>query len=80
VVTRALTGNAPVGSGQAELKIYSDLYFVVEIPGLLSCQNDSDCPTGQTCQVPGQMCGISCTSNADCPSGQTCLATTNICQ
>ena len=80
VSTRALAATTPVDTGQATLKVYSDLYFVVEIPGLISCQNDTDCPTGQTCQVPGLMCGISCTSNADCPSGQTCLSTTKICQ
>jgi hypothetical protein len=80
VITRVLVGSTPVGAGQAELKIYSDQYPLVEIPGLVSCQNDTECPTGQTCQVPGQMCGISCTSNADCPTGQTCLNTTKICR
>lgn len=80
VITRVLVGSTPVEGGQAELKVYSDQYPLVEIPGLISCQNDTECPTGQTCQVPGQMCGISCTSNADCPTGQTCLSTTKICK
>ncbi len=79
VVTRSFTGTTPVGAGQAELEIYADQYPVVEIPGLVSCQNDTECPTGQTCQVPGQMCGVSCTTSADCPTGQTCLTTTKIC-
>ena len=68
-----------MGSGQAQLKLYSDQSYVVQIAGLISCETDVDCPTGQTCQVPGQMCGISCVTNADCPTGQTCL-TTKICK
>jgi hypothetical protein len=79
-VTRILTGKSTVGSGQAELKVYSDMEYVVGIPGLKSCQSDAECTAPQTCQVPGQMCGISCKSDADCPSGQTCLTTTNICK
>ena len=78
--TRVLTASAPVGSGQAELKLYSDREYVAEIPGLVSCQNDTECTAPETCQVPGQMCGQSCTSNADCPTGKTCLATTKICR
>lgn len=74
-VTRILTAQTPVGSGQAELRVYSDTEFVVQIPDLISCNTDADCPSPQTCQVPGMMCGISCTSDADCPTGQTCLAT-----
>jgi hypothetical protein len=53
---------------------------VVQIPNLVSCQNDTECPTGQTCQVPGQMCGVSCSTGADCPTGQTCLSSTKICK
>lgn len=79
-VNRIITGTATVGTGQAQLKIYSDQDYVAELPGLVSCQNDTECPTGQTCQVPGQMCGISCTTNANCPTGQTCLSTTKICK
>jgi hypothetical protein len=80
-VTRSLVGTSAVGAGQAELKVYSDLSFVAQIPGLVSCQSDADCLTpGQTCQVPGQMCGVSCVSNTDCPSGQTCQTTTKICK
>jgi hypothetical protein len=79
-VTRILTGKTAVGSGQAELKVYSDKEFVVQIPGLISCNTDADCKAPETCQNPGMMCGISCTSNADCPTGQTCLTTTNTCK
>jgi hypothetical protein len=80
-VNRLSTGTTAVGSGQAQLKLYSDVDFVVQIPGLVSCETDADCATaaGETCQVPGQMCGISCTINSQCPSGKTCLSTTKIC-
>jgi hypothetical protein len=79
-VTRAMTGKAAVGSGQAQLKVYSDERYILEIPGLKSCDRDTDCPTGQTCLTPGMMCGVSCTTNADCPTGQTCPAATKICK
>jgi len=79
-ITRALSGTTTVGSGQAQLKVYSDLDYVAQIPGLVSCQNDTQCPTGQTCQTPGQMCGVSCKTDTDCPTGQTCLSTTKICK
>jgi hypothetical protein len=69
-----------VGTGQAQLKIYSDRDYVAELPGLISCQNDTECPTGQTCLVPGQMCGVACTTSADCPSGQTCVSSTKVCK
>jgi hypothetical protein len=52
-VARVRTGTATVGSGQAELKVYSDSDFIAEIPGLTSCEHDGECPTGQTCQSPG---------------------------
>ena len=79
-VKRYLTGTTVVGSGKADLAVYSDLLFTAEIPGLVSCQNDTQCPAGQTCQNPGQMCGVSCKTNTDCPTGQTCLTTTKICK
>jgi hypothetical protein len=79
-ITRTLTGTTTVGSGQAQLKVYSNLEFVVQIPDLVSCDHDTDCPAGQTCLNTSNMCGVSCTTNADCPTGQTCLSTTKICK
>jgi hypothetical protein len=79
-VTRILTAKTTVGSGQAELRIYADKEFVVQIPGLISCNTDADCTAPETCQVPGMMCGISCTTNADCPTGKTCIAATKVCK
>jgi hypothetical protein len=79
-VTRTVTGTATVGTGQAQLKIYSDRDYVAELDGLISCQNNTQCPTGQTCLDPGQMCGVACTTSADCPSGQTCVSSTKACK
>jgi hypothetical protein len=80
-VTRVVKGKSTVGSGQAQLTVYSDYRFDdMDIAGLKSCSDSSQCPSGQTCLVPSYMCGISCTSAADCPTGQTCLSTTKICK
>jgi hypothetical protein len=79
-VARELASTTPVGSGQAQLKIYSDANYTAQMPDLISCQNNGDCPAGQTCLDPGMMCGIACKSNADCPTGQTCLSTTKNCK
>jgi hypothetical protein len=79
-VTRVLTGTTTVGTGQAQLKVYSDVEFVAQLPGLVSCETNADCTgAGETCQVPGQMCGVSCATSADCTGGKTCLTTTKIC-
>jgi len=79
-VSRELTGTTPVGSGQAQLKIYSDATYTAQLAGLVSCETSSECPTGQTCLDPGKMCGIACTANTDCPTGQTCAASTKTCK
>jgi hypothetical protein len=79
-VNRIILATASVGTGQAQLKIYADRDYVAELAGLISCQNDTECPTGQTCLVPGQMCGVACTTSADCPSGQTCVSSTKACK
>jgi hypothetical protein len=80
-VTRILSGKATVGAGQAELKIYADKEYLVQIPGVVSCNTNADCTLpGETCQNPGMMCGVSCTTNADCPTGKTCFAATKVCQ
>jgi Cys-rich repeat protein len=33
-----------------ELLIASSRIEIVEIPGLVTCSEDADCPTGETCQ------------------------------
>jgi Cys-rich repeat protein len=79
-VARELTSTTPMGSGQVQLKVYSDFIYTAEMPGLVSCFDDTECPTGQTCLKPAQMCGIACTTNADCPTGQTCQTSTKSCK
>jgi len=80
-VSRVVKGTSTVGSGQAQLTVYSDFRFDdMDISGLKSCTDSSQCPSGQTCLTGSYMCGVACTTNADCPTGQTCLATTKVCQ
>lgn len=79
-VVRVAKGTTPVGSGQAQLLVYSDEKFDLELPGLKSCETSADCTSPQTCLVPGQMCGIACTTNTDCPTGQTCQSSTKSCK
>jgi hypothetical protein len=50
VVTRWTAGSTKVPLGRIDLSIVSSLEMFVEIPGLVSCLEDADCPTGQTCQ------------------------------
>ncbi len=78
-ITRVFTAKTVVGSGQAEMRLRSDMEFLVEVPGLKSCNTSADCTAPETCQVPGMMCGISCTKNTECPTGKTCLTATKIC-
>lgn len=80
-VSRVVKGKSTVGSGQAQLTVYSDYRFSdMNISGLKSCDGDSVCPTGQTCLIPSYMCGVACTTNTDCPSGQTCQTSTKSCK
>lgn len=78
-IKRVFTNQSAVGSGQVELRLRSDREFLVDIPGLQSCNINAECVAPETCQYPAMMCGISCKTNADCPSGKTCLSTTKIC-
>lgn len=50
VVTRSSTGEATIAPGRVQLVVFQDIERYVEIPGLLSCTEDKDCPTGKTCQ------------------------------
>jgi hypothetical protein len=79
-VSREVVSTTTVGSGQARLKVYSDLTFTAEMPGLISCFDSTECPTGQICLDPGKLCGTACTTSVDCPTGQTCQTSTKICK
>lgn len=50
VVSRKATGSTNTSRVQVDLVVISTLEMFVDIPGLISCTRDADCPTGQTCQ------------------------------
>lgn len=49
-VTRSSSGAATLPAGRVTLEILSEAVKAVIIPGLNSCNEDADCPQGQTCQ------------------------------
>lgn len=49
-ISRRAVGTASVAAGVIELAVLSQSRLDVTVPGLLSCSEDSECPTGQTCQ------------------------------
>jgi hypothetical protein len=51
VVTRGATGSATISAGRVDLLVSSEVETGVEIPGLVSCNRNEDCPPGQTCQI-----------------------------
>lgn len=50
VVTRKAVGSTTISPGRVELVIASDVERAVQIPGVTSCTDDTQCPNGQTCQ------------------------------
>lgn len=50
-LTRAASNIAQIEYGCVAFRTQSRVVIPVEIPGLISCSNDNDCPTAQTCQV-----------------------------
>jgi len=50
VVTRSSVGTAAIPPGQVRLLLSQDVERYIQIPGLTSCLEDTDCPTGKTCQ------------------------------
>jgi hypothetical protein len=54
-ISRKLVGSTTIAPGRVELAVVSDILIPVEIPGLTSCNDDSSCPNGQTCQ-PDETC------------------------
>lgn len=50
IVTRHSDGLAQVAAGSVQLTAASQVEQAVTIPGLESCSDDTDCPSGQTCQ------------------------------
>jgi hypothetical protein len=50
VVTRSSVGSADIPAGPVELALMASVEEAVTIPGLVSCNEDGDCPAGQTCK------------------------------
>ncbi len=50
VVTRVSVGSAVIRAGRIDLTVYSDVERSVEVPGLVSCTDDSQCSGGSSCQ------------------------------
>ena len=50
VLTRRSIDTAEVSSGCVELSVHAQTTLTVEIPGLLSCNTDEDCESGQVCE------------------------------
>ncbi|MFC1609431.1 hypothetical protein ACFL6C_00600 [Myxococcota bacterium] len=56
IVTRQSTGSATTAVGRVDLVVSSGAEKEVLIPGLISCNEDGDCPTGQTCLLSDRYC------------------------
>jgi hypothetical protein len=50
VVARSSTGSAPATVGRVTLRVSSTVERFIQISGLTSCNEDTDCPVDQTCQ------------------------------
>lgn len=50
VVSRRTVDSAQVEGGCVDLRVSSEVTISVEVPGLVSCSGDDDCPEGQTCR------------------------------
>ncbi|MFA6033525.1 MAG: hypothetical protein WC889_11555, partial [Myxococcota bacterium] len=50
VVTRSAAGSAVISAGKVEIVVSSGVESQVKIQGLISCNDDEDCPEGETCQ------------------------------
>lgn len=50
IVIRKATGSTTITQGRVDLVISSSIEQAVQIPGLTSCTDDTDCAMGQTCQ------------------------------
>jgi hypothetical protein len=50
-ITRSARGATPTAIGRVDLAVTSDVEMAVDIPGLVSCNEDDDCPEPETCRT-----------------------------
>ena len=50
-VTRQAMGTVTITPGRVELRVASEVVRPVEVPGITSCNEDADCPTGKHCRT-----------------------------
>jgi len=50
-VTRFSAGDALIEPGRVTLEVSSTIDRELQVPGVVSCMEDSECPPGKTCQV-----------------------------
>jgi hypothetical protein len=55
-IERHVTTYANLSSGYVELNITSRATVYLNIPGLVSCTEDDECPAGQVCKMPDLQC------------------------
>ncbi len=48
-LSRVARGSVDIAPGRVDLEVYSHVETPLEIEGLISCQNNSECPDGQSC-------------------------------
>lgn len=49
IVSRRTMDSVAIDGGCVDFKVSSELTIAVEVPGLVSCSGDEECPDGQTC-------------------------------
>jgi hypothetical protein len=56
ILTRRSSGSAAVAAGRLQLSVFGEVTRLLVIPGQISCVDDMDCPTGQTCNLDNSLC------------------------
>lgn len=51
IITRSAVGSAVIEPGRVDLVISSEVERELEVPGVISCTDTSQCPGGQSCQT-----------------------------
>jgi hypothetical protein len=62
LLSRQNVGSAPVAPGRVTLAVTSDVEVPLQVPGIISCTGDENCPQGQVC-LPD----LRCSGDAELP-------------